>query len=365
MSDDLNIAERLGAALDHHAARIEPAADLLVRVQRRRRQRRRRRSASVAVAVIGVVALITAGIVRFDHASDVTVETPTSSVPTSVPRLSASPMGGPVRLLPPAGASISRLTTYTSRTDDTYQQLYVGDQATDPVELLVETVDVAQGRPATSRLSTGTWPNRHTVQIGRIATNQVADGSQIFAWWTQPNRVEVDITATGLSAPQLDKLLRHARPSAHDRLGFVLGRHLPAGLRLLRRALSEQTNVYLEDVQYHQGGCSAELDVWSGIGQTLGGPPDTTRLISFDGKPAFLITGAGGLLEWTAKPGVTAELYGGRKCSLIALARTVHHVTTAQFKARQARLGNRSQSVTENPASAPTTTYPDNSPTSQ
>ncbi len=366
MNETSDTAKRLAEVLDHEANKIDRPADLLTRVRRRRLQRRRRRTAFTAAMTVLVIVATVVATTRPHHAPKLVVGglvgNPTVPRDGSGGKPEAPMSATSVRLLPPAGAAISRLTTYATPTDEAYEQLFVGSQDTNPAELLVETVDTAQGRSGSHPLSTGTWPDRQTVQVGGVTGNLVTTAGTVFVWWSRPDGVEVDTTASGLSAAQVVGALSSARPSDQTRLGFSVPGPLPAGLHLIRSALSEQTSGSLEDVQYTDGGCTAELGVYSGVGTAIGATTGTTRVITFAGQPALISTMAAGpgYLSWTPAPGITAQLISGSACSLLTLARSVRQATPTQFQTATRQLGDRANTVTSNPEPASTTTVQSN-----
>ena len=328
------------------------------RVGRRRQRRRRRRTAVissvilVASAVVLVVAVIPGATTRNKVVVGRAVTV--TEAPVQAPSPDAS------RFLPATGSSISQLTTYSNPTDATYEQLYVGDQPTNPAELIVASIDLAQGRSHQNALSAGNFPDASTVAIGPVTAKlSVAGVGNVFVWWTRPDGVEVDVSTSGLGTDQVIAALRTASSSTTSRLGVVLGGDLPGGLHQASSALSEQTNIFLEDVEFTTGRCVASLRIYEGVGGLYSNGTGVTRSTTFLGHPALLTDVPGGSnLGWSPVPGITAELGAGGSCDALALARSIRRIPAAAWQAELKQLGTRASQQGPMPGEPSTTTAP-------
>lgn len=253
------------------------------------------------------------------------------------------------RLLPPPSAAIDQLVTYATPVDSTYQQLYLGTRTTNPPELLVATIDAAQHRSGSPLLSVSRAGSRHPVMIGSLRANLSSAPNKTFLWWTQPDGVEVDVTGTHLTAPEILGVLHRARPTTTSRLGLDVPGPLPAGLHLSSAALTRQPGTPFEAVEYHQGTCSAQLGVFSGVGAVVARAPGTTRITSLAGQQAVITTNdTTGTLFWAPYPGITARLSTSSTsglCGVTTLAQQVHPVTPAQWEATVTQLGGKAHHV--------------------
>ncbi|MDQ2723952.1 MAG: hypothetical protein M3Y36_00400 [Actinomycetota bacterium] len=325
-------------AFDHAVAPMPP-----------RRPARRRELASCVAVLLAVVALAAA--LRFNgsgtQAGRVVVGGRTVVTQPEAPLLETSPEAA--RLLPPDSATIDQLVTYATPVDSTYQQLYLGTRTNNPPELLVATIDTAQHRSGSLLLSSSLAGNHQPVRVGSIRANLSSAPDSTYLWWAQPNGVEVDVTATHLTASEVIGALHRAHPSTTSRLGLDIPAPLPAGLHLSSTALSRQPGTSLEDVDYHQGTCAAQLEVFSGLGARVEGASGTTRITTLFGHQALVTTNeTTSTLVWAAYPGVTARLSASSTpgpCGVTTVAQQVHLVTPSQWEGTVTQLGEKAHHV--------------------
>lgn len=327
-------------------------ADALARRPPRRPARRRELASCVAV-LLAVVGLVTALRVNDSggNARRVVVGGRPIVVRPEAPLVETSPDAA--RLLPPASAAIDQLVTYATPVDSTYQQRYLGTRTTDPPELLVATIDAAQHRSGSPLLSVSRAGHRHPVMVGSMRANLSSAPNRTYLWWTQPNGVEVDVTGTHLSAPEVVEALHRARATTTSRLGLDIRGPLPAGLHLSSTALTRQPGTPLEAVEYHQGTCAAQLGVFSGVDAVVASAPGTTRITTLSGQQALITTDDNtGTLFWAPYPGITARLSASSTpglCGVTTLAQQVHMVTPAQWEATVTQLGGKAHHVPTTP----------------
>lgn len=358
MTKDSEIAERLALVLRSEADRVDAPADLRRRVGRRRQRRRRRRTASISSVVLLAAAIALVVAVAPGATTRNKVVVGRAGTVTEAPVTAPSPDAS--RFLPATGSSINQLTSYTNPTDATYEQLYVGDQPTNPAELIVASIDLAQGRSHQNALTAGNFPDASTVTIGPVTAKLAAAGvGNVFVWWTRPDGVEIDVSTNGLSPDQVIAALNTASPSTTSRLGLILGENLPAGLHQTTSALSQQTNIFLEDVKFTTGRCAASLSIYEGVGGLSANGTRVTRTTTFGGHPALLTEGPGGsTLEWSPVPGITAQASAGGSCDALAVARSIRQVPQAEWEAQLLLLGTRASQQGPMPGEPSTTTAP-------
>lgn len=317
---------------------------------------RRRRELVSCLALVAVVA----GVVTFRLSSSagrnpsVAVAGRTvadrGGIQTSAPSGPRSP--DDARLLPPAGASIGRLVTSDLAVDSTYQQRYLGDGSTNPPQLVLSTIDVVQHRSGSSLLSESMPSSHQTVKVGSHRAALRSAGGRIFLWWMEPDGVEVDVTATNLATSEVVHALTHAKPSRTSRLGLDVGGVLPAGLHLVAAVLTNQPGTAIEELDYRQGTCDAQLEVFNNVDGQSGPASGTTRAMTVSGHPGLLTTDHdAATVVWAPIPGFTAQLSAPAPdaCDAAALAQQVHRVTPAQWAVTFTQLGAKAQHVPATP----------------
>ncbi len=341
------------AELDRAARRAALPADATARKRSPRRPAHRRELATCMAALLAVVGLVAALRVNGSsgNAGRVVVGGRPIVARPEAPLLETSPDAA--RLLPPASATIDQVVTYATPVDSTYQQLYLGSRNTDPPELLVATIDAAQRRSGSNLLSISQAGNHHPVKLGSMPANLSSAPDETYVWWTQPNGVEVDVTAKYLTAADVLGALHRAHAATTSRLGLDLPDPLPAGLHLSATALTRQPGTALEAVDYHQGTCAAQLRVFSGVNAALEGAGGPTRLTTLSGHQALITTNdSTGTLIWAPYPGITARLSAKPSpglCGVTALAQQVQLVPPAQWETTVTQLGGKALHVPTTP----------------
>ncbi len=256
------------------------------------------------------------------------------------------------RLLPQASASIGRLVTYDMPVDSTYQQLFVGTRTVNPPQLLVSTIDVSEHRSG-SRLLSESLPRSHqTAQVGSHRVALHSREGRIYLWWREPDGVEVDITATKLTTSEVVHALMHADVSHTSRLGLEIVGVLPAGLHLVSSVFTNQPGMPVEELEYRQGTCDAQLEVFSNVDGDTGPASGTTRWTILAGHQALITTDHDIVtLVWAPVQGFTAQISASTQpaCDVTALVQQVHRVTTSQWAATFMQLGAKAQHLPAGP----------------
>lgn len=161
--------------------------------------------------------------------------------------------------------------------------------------------------------------------------------------------------------PATRRPLNTASPSTTSRLGLILGKNLPGGLHQASSALSEQTNIFLEQVVFTTGRCTASLYIYEGVGGLSSNGTSVTRTTTFAGHPALLTEEPGArTLAWSPVPGITAQAGTSSSCDPVTLARSIRHVAQAEWQTELKQLGTRASQHGPVPGEPSTTTVPIN-----
>lgn len=358
---------RLRSQLVGAAQSVSVPRDMRARVESARRRRRRRNvAAACGVTTAALVAAATFALSGSSPSRHVVITSPAHGVgapSASFPAEAPVPLThiGSTWWLPGADVAIRRLITSVGVTAPDFEQLYWGSSASGVSELLLQSIDTSLGLPDPTGTLAGPVPGQSTLRIGPYVAQLFSGGGTTNLWYHEPDGIQVEASATGLSGSQLVKIMSSATAAPGARLGLVLAGSLPTNLHLAHSALSNHTSPWSEEIDLGPSGCNGSIYIWDGIGPLLipkGG--DIQRTTVGDG-PAELdsLPGAGSTLTWQLAPGITAQLDVDTRivpsCPLSSIAAGVHTATTAQWRATTSMLGSHFTQLTR-PSSTPDTT---------